>query len=158
MIPSGLCGNTTLEDELRYLDWEFDGSKAPSPKNLERVGQLVMESVIGESSAIIGNRMIRFSVIHTQKGEPVTAPGIKGKMYVPRPCSDEDDLELVVTTRAGGDEHDFVIYSGKSFTELWAVWNSWLMGAGFLRDMDKVDEEAKKAKEAEETKDAEADS
>lgn len=138
-----------LEDELRYLDWKFDGSEAPSPKNLEHVGQLVMESVIGESSVIIGSRRISFSVIHTQKGEPVTAPGIKGKMYVPRPCSDEDDLELVVTTRAGGDEQDFVIYSGKSFTELWAVWNSWLMGAGFLRDMDEADKEAKESKNAE---------
>lgn len=149
MIPSGITRNTVLEDELRYLDWKFDGSEAPSPKNLEHVGQLVMESVIGESSVIIGSRRISFSVIHTQKGEPVTAPGIKGKMYVPRPCSDEDDLELVVTTRAGGDEQDFVIYSGKSFTELWAVWNSWLMGAGFLRDMDEVDGEAKESKNAE---------
>ena len=153
MIPINITKNLTLEDELRYIEWKFGCSEAPPSKNLERLGQLVMMSVISGSSVTVGGRHVKFTCERIRNGEVVAA--MRDEMYTPRPCSDEDDFELTAWVKVGDEMRDYVIYSGKSFDTLWAVWRSWILGAGFLRDMDKVDEEAKEAKEA---KNAKADS
>jgi len=147
MIPSKLSSNIVLEDELRYLAFMFDESQAPRPDNLRRIGQLVMESVIADSSAMVAGRRVRFSVVHYQEGEPVKAKSLADEMAVPRPCSDNDEIELLIWVNVNGEDHDYIIYDGKSFDELWAVWSSWMSGAKFLIDMAELDKEKRHEEE-----------
>lgn len=158
MIPRHLDRDFGLDNMVRYIEWKFTDSEAPTQGDLETVGQLVVENIISESNCKIGDALVKFRVEHY--GRRKTPEGLKHQISGSLPGAVDDDLTLVAdfTWRPAlkADEeprvrtvNDMVLYRGASFQQLWAVWRSWMnAGKDIVFDLEElVCEERRKEEE-----------